>query len=115
MIALLCFALAVLVAPFKSKSRLEAENAALRHQLIVLRRKMQRPRSAHEQRSLVLYPALSLVSIDPEGPHDHSSRDACALASGRLSSVLAVEVALVWRTAADRHGTAGANSADEYR
>ncbi|WP_207231237.1 hypothetical protein, partial [Bradyrhizobium sp. Leo121] len=26
--------------PLKSKSRLEAENAALRHQLIVLRRKM---------------------------------------------------------------------------
>jgi hypothetical protein len=40
MIALLCFVLAVLVAPFKSKSRLEAENAALRHQLVVLRRKM---------------------------------------------------------------------------
>jgi hypothetical protein len=40
MIVLLCFILAVLVAPFKSKSRLEAENAALRHQLIVLRRKM---------------------------------------------------------------------------
>jgi hypothetical protein len=39
MIALLCFVLAVLAAPFKSKSRLEAENAALRHQLIVLRRK----------------------------------------------------------------------------
>jgi IS1 family transposase len=32
--------MAVLAAPFKSKSRLEAENAALRHQLIVLRRKM---------------------------------------------------------------------------
>jgi hypothetical protein len=30
-----------LTAPFKSKSRLEAENAALCHQLIVLRRKMQ--------------------------------------------------------------------------
>jgi tripartite-type tricarboxylate transporter receptor subunit TctC/transposase InsO family protein len=30
--------LAVLVSPFKSKSRLEAENAALRHQLTVLRR-----------------------------------------------------------------------------
>ena len=41
MIALLCFFLAILAAPFKSKSRLEAENAALRHQLIVLRRKMQ--------------------------------------------------------------------------
>ncbi len=40
MIALLCFVLAVLAAPFKSKSRLEAENAALRHQLIVLRRKV---------------------------------------------------------------------------
>jgi transposase InsO family protein len=41
MLALLCFVLAVLASPFKSKSRLEAENAALRHQLIVLRRKMQ--------------------------------------------------------------------------
>jgi hypothetical protein len=41
MIALLCFVMAVLAAPFKSKSRLEAENATLRHQLIVLRRKVQ--------------------------------------------------------------------------
>src|SRR5712692_7981039 len=40
MIALLCFVLAILASPFKSKSRLEAENAALRHQLIVLRRKL---------------------------------------------------------------------------
>jgi hypothetical protein len=41
MFALLCFVLAVFASPFKSKSRLEAENAALRHQLIVLRRKVQ--------------------------------------------------------------------------
>ena len=41
MFALLCFVLAVLASPFKSKSRLEAENVALRHQLIVLRRKVQ--------------------------------------------------------------------------
>jgi transposase InsO family protein len=41
MFALFCFILAVLTSPFKSKSRLEAENAALRHQLIVLRRKVQ--------------------------------------------------------------------------
>src|SRR5450759_4255823 len=41
MIGLLCFVLAVLAAPFKSKSRLDAENAVLRHQLIVLRRKVQ--------------------------------------------------------------------------
>jgi hypothetical protein len=41
MIGLLCLFLAFVVTPFKSQSRLEAENAALRHQLIVLRRKMQ--------------------------------------------------------------------------
>jgi len=40
MIALLYFILAVVVSPFKSKCRLEAENAALRYQLIVLRRKV---------------------------------------------------------------------------
>jgi hypothetical protein len=39
MIGLLCFALAA--SPFKSKLRLEAENAVLRHQLIVLRRRLQ--------------------------------------------------------------------------
>src|SRR3981189_1545553 len=40
MIGLLCFVLAVMVSPFKSKARLEAENATLRLQLIVLRRKL---------------------------------------------------------------------------
>jgi transposase InsO family protein len=40
MIALLCFFLTLFASPFKSKSRLEAENAALRHQLIVLRRRV---------------------------------------------------------------------------
>jgi hypothetical protein len=40
MIGLLCFALAVLASPFKSKLRLEAENAALRHQLNVVRRRL---------------------------------------------------------------------------
>src|SRR6202049_2871729 len=40
MIGLLCFVLAALASPFKSKIRLEAENAALRHQLIVLRRNL---------------------------------------------------------------------------
>ncbi|WFU79266.1 integrase core domain-containing protein [Bradyrhizobium sp. CIAT3101] len=39
MIGLFCFALAVLASPFRSKLRLEAENAVLRHQLIVLRRR----------------------------------------------------------------------------
>src|SRR5258707_12328503 len=40
MIRLLRFALAVLASPFKSKLRLEAENAVLRHQLIVLKRRL---------------------------------------------------------------------------
>src|SRR5215510_9280666 len=39
MIGLFCFALAVLASPFRSKLRLEAENAVLRHQLIILRRR----------------------------------------------------------------------------
>jgi hypothetical protein len=40
MIALIFLALNAVAALFKSKSRLEAENAALRQQLIVLRRKV---------------------------------------------------------------------------
>lgn len=40
MIALICFFLALLASPLKSRSRLEAENAALRYQLIVLQRKV---------------------------------------------------------------------------
>jgi transposase InsO family protein len=40
MIALIRLLLAILKSPFKSKSRLEAENAALRQQLVVLQRKV---------------------------------------------------------------------------
>jgi hypothetical protein len=40
MIGPFCFVLAVLALPFKSKLRLEAENTVLRHQLIVLRRRL---------------------------------------------------------------------------
>src|SRR5712672_713352 len=40
MIGLLCFVVAVLASPIKAKIRLEAENAALRHQLVVLRRQL---------------------------------------------------------------------------
>src|SRR5271169_3129521 len=41
MITLFCFVFAILALPFKSGRRLEAKNAVLRHQLIVLRRKVQ--------------------------------------------------------------------------
>jgi hypothetical protein len=40
MITLLCLFLTLFTSPFKSKSRLAAENAALRHQLTVLQRKV---------------------------------------------------------------------------
>jgi transposase InsO family protein len=40
MIAWLCLVLSILSAPFKSDRRLEAENAALRRQVVVLQRKM---------------------------------------------------------------------------
>src|ERR1017187_1706440 len=55
MIALLGFVMAVLAALFKSKSRLEAENAALRHQLIVLRHNVQgRVRLTNNDRWLLI-------------------------------------------------------------
>jgi transposase InsO family protein len=40
MVALICFVLAILASPFKSNSRLEVENAVLRHQLVILHRKV---------------------------------------------------------------------------
>ena len=97
MIALLCFFLTLFTSPFKSKRRLEAENAALRHQLIVLQRTVRgRVQLTNDDRLF-----QSPVSVGPQGHHDHPPRDARALASGRLCSVLALEVALVWRAAAD--------------
>src|SRR6266850_1527860 len=59
MIGLLCFALAVLASPFKPKLRLEAENTVLRHQLIVLKRRLRgRVRLTNDDRCFLiqLYP-----------------------------------------------------------
>jgi hypothetical protein len=79
MIWLLCFVMAALTSPFKSKIRLEAENAALRHQLIVLRRKLRgRVKLANSDRWFFIQ--LYRWFPNPEGPHDHPARDACALA-----------------------------------
>jgi hypothetical protein len=108
MIALFFLFLTLSVSPFKSKSRLEAENAALRHQLIVLQRRVR------EWGSLVLGPAVSMVSIGAQGHHYHPTGDPSALASGRLPSVLAVEIPLSWRPAPNRRGPARADPADEH-
>jgi hypothetical protein len=79
MIALLCFFLTLFASPFKSKSRLEAENPALRHQLIVLQSRV----SGRVQLTNGDGHAVSMVSIDPQGHHDHPAGDPCALAPGR--------------------------------
>jgi hypothetical protein len=57
MIALLWLLLAILALPFKSKCRLEAENAALRHQVMVLRRQ------AHSRIQLTNFDRLFLVQL----------------------------------------------------
>src|SRR5271169_2983398 len=63
---------------------------------------------------MVLYPAVSLVSINPEGSHDNSARDARALAQGWLSLLLALEIASTGRAATNRDGIARTDSANEH-
>jgi uncharacterized membrane protein len=60
-------------------------------------------------------PAVSLVSIDPEGADDRSARNALALAQGGFSLLLALEVAPTGRATADRHGAARIGPPDERR
>ena len=92
MIGLLWFVLAVLTSPFKSKLRLEAENAVLRHQLVVLRRRLHGCiRLTNQDRWFFIQ--LYRWSSNPEGSHNHSARDARALAQSRISLLLALEVA----------------------
>jgi hypothetical protein len=99
MIALVCFVLAVLASPFKSRSRLEAENAALRHQLIILRRKVRgRAQLTNGDRWFFVQPYRCFPSILQVFT---VIRNAGALASGRLSSLLASEIGPVGRATAD--------------
>jgi hypothetical protein len=64
MLGLFCFVLAALASPFKSKSQLEAENAVLRHQLIVLRRKVRgRVRLTKSDRWFLIQPYRWFPSI----------------------------------------------------
>src|ERR1700726_2110505 len=63
---------------------------------------------------MVPYPAVSLVSINPAGSHNHSARDARALAQGRLSLLLALEIASTGRAATDQNGAARADPANEH-
>jgi hypothetical protein len=70
------------------------------------------PRLSHEQRSLVPRPDVSMVSVDPGGRYDRPARNAGTLASGRLSSPLALEIELAGRAPANRNRIAGTDQAD---
>ena len=74
MIALFCLCLTLFASPFKSRSQLEAENAALRQQLIILQRKVRRSCSLYDSDRL-FYPVVSSVSVYPQDHHDHPARD----------------------------------------
>src|ERR1700724_75639 len=97
MIVLFFLFLTLSVSPFKSKSRLEAENAALRHKLIVLQRRVRgRVQLTNGDRLFLVllyrwFPSVlrAITIIRPETPG--------ALASGRLSPLLASEIPLLWR------------------
>jgi hypothetical protein len=111
MIRLLRFVLGILASPFKSKSRLEAENAVLRHQLIVLRRKVRgRPRLTNSDRwfFIQLYGGF----VDPSGAHDHPSRDAGALAQAGFRCYWCRKSATTGRATADRDEAARVGRAD---
>jgi type II secretory pathway pseudopilin PulG len=101
MFSLFCFLLAILASPFKSKSRLEVENAALRHQLVVLRRKMRgRVRLTNSDRMFFIqlyrwFPSvLKVITVIRPDTLVRWHR-------AGFRWVLALEVALVWRAAAN--------------
>src|SRR4029077_14136137 len=54
-----------------------------------------------------------MVSVDPGGRYDRPARNAGTLASGRLSPLLALEIASTGRATADRGGIAPADQANE--
>ena len=77
MIALLCFLVTLFAWPLKSRSSVEAENAALRYQLIVLRRKVTgRVRVTNGDRLVFiqLYRWFPSVLIPAVGRAAHSRR-----------------------------------------
>jgi len=103
MIALFWLFLALSVSPFKSKNGLAAENAALRHQLIVLQRRVRSriqltsswsrcidgfPRSSRPSRSSV--PRLSYVGIEPASVGTGGGNPALLEADRRLLPVSVV-------------------------
>src|SRR6201997_131065 len=115
MIGLFWFVLTVLVSPFKSKLRLEAENAVLRHQLIVLKRPLHgRVRLTNHDRWFFIqlyrwFPSILrvLAIIRPE--------TLVRWHRAGFRRCWRRKVASTGRAAASRGGAAGADPANEYR
>ena len=114
MIGLLCFVVAVLASAFQSKIRLEAENATLRHQLVVLRRKAKgRARLTNNDRWFLVqmyrwFPLiLEVISIVRPETLMRWHR-------AGLSSLLALEIELAGRAPANRDRIARADPANEH-
>src|SRR6202022_1175603 len=94
MIGPLCFVLAVLASPFKSKLRLEAENAVLRHQLNVVRRRLPgRVQLTNNDRWFLIQLSFArdrcvrapLYNTTTERPRDRGGRASLSVASlGRM-------------------------------
>src|SRR5947207_13374761 len=68
----------------------------------------------HDQRSPVLHPIVSVVSIDREGNDDHPARDAGAMTSRGLPPLLALEIPEPGRPATNRCGSTGADQSNEH-
>ena len=99
MLELLCFVLAILAAPFKSRRRLEAENVVLRHQMIILRRKVPGQVRLTNGDRWFLVQLYRLFPAVLQGSYSYPPRDPGALASGWLSRLLALEVRFAGRAA----------------
>src|SRR5436190_23596044 len=113
MAALIVFLLNLVASLFKPKSQLEAENAALRQQLIVLQRKVRgRVEFTNSDRLLFIQLYRWFPSVHKDH-HDHPARDAGALASCRFSPLLALEISEPGRPAANQCGFAYLDTADE--
>src|ERR1700682_3726832 len=99
MIGFLILFLHVLVSPFKTHARLEAEIVLLRHQLSVLRQRVpSKPKLTVADRLLFIW----LYRLFPVGVgryHHCPARNGHPMASDRLPTLLALEVALSWRSA----------------
>ena len=112
MVALLFFLLRLLVSPFRSISRLEAENAALRRQLIVLQRQVRgRVQFTNSDRLFFLqlyrwFPSMVKAMT--------TARDAGEMASCGFPPLLALEIPEPGRPATNRCRSTGADPTNEH-